>query len=66
MSAHESTAESRITPTQRYTNSSAGFGILLPARSIPPRMRSIMPRFCSAGPVARAGSFGLLMPLPRP
>ncbi len=35
------------------------------ARS-PPRMRSIVPRFCSAGPVAGAGSLGLLMPLPHP
>ena len=41
MSAQASRAERTITPTQSQTNRIAGFGILLPPRSIAPRTRTI-------------------------
>ena len=49
MSAQESSAERMITITHSQTNRIAGFGILLPPRSIAPSTRTIIPFEGSAG-----------------
>ena len=57
MSAHASSAEMTITITHSQTNRIAGFGILLPPRSIAPSTRTIIPVEGSVGAPAGRGSF---------
>ena len=57
------TTERTITPTQSQMNRIAGCGILLPPRSIAPRMRTIIPVDSVAGAAVAGGSLMRLHPV---